>query len=593
MMSLSALLARAKASIPHPSEAQTSLVAKLDELQARLGEGLLRVAALGQFKRGKSTLLNALLGAPLLPMGVTPVTAIPTFIKAGDSTRIRVTFDGDKEPIVVSDSEKIPQILEEYISEAQNPHNRLRVAGVSIEAPSAFLRQGVTLVDTPGVGSTFLHNTNAAEAALSECDVAVFVLSADPPITATEVDYLEKVRKLIPKIFFVLNKADLLDEPEKKAAVHFLAKVLAERGFSAREGIFFVSSRRGLQAQVNGDTRALDESGISRLERTLAGELARERREILFATGRQRSISVVGELLFQSELECKALLMPADVLKQKSATFETSAVQFEDERQRLSDLLSLDRKRLLRELEAETDRIWQGAKAEVRIALADCADVSTGSGDARKKIAASLGIYFEQALQDSVRAFQAKLEALVRVHRDRAGALVNLVRQTAADLMEIPVSLPKSEEAFQPRREPYWVAPEPAISLIDLSAGVAARLLPRALRDKRAREKLIEDAEKAALRNVANLDWCSRQNIEDSLRRFETEFSNQLGAALQATRQAMQLALQKRAARSEAIEVDVAQAKNSIAALAQILSELQASEAEPPHGDQPQGAQAC
>jgi hypothetical protein len=118
-------------------------------------------------------------------------------------------------------------------------------------------------------------------------------------------------------------------------------------------------------------------------------------------------------------------------------------------------------------------------------------------------------------------------------------------------------------------------------------------LLPRALRDKRAREKLIEDAEKAALRNVANLDWCSRQNIEDSLRRFETEFSNQLGAALQATRQAMQLALQKRAARSEAIEVDVAQAKNSIAALAQILSELQASEAEPPHGDQPQGAQAC
>jgi ribosome biogenesis GTPase A len=573
--SLSVFLARAKASIPHPSEAQAPLVAKLDELQARLGEGLLRVAALGQFKRGKSTLLNALLGTPLLPMGVTPVTAIPTFIRAGDRTRIRITFDGGKEPIVVSDDEEIPQILENYISEAQNPNNRLRVAGVVIEAPSEFLRQGVTLIDTPGVGSTFLHNTSAAEAALSECDAAVFVLSADPPITATEVDYLEKVRKLIPKIFFVLNKADLLDELEKKVAEHFLAKVLAERGFSAPEGIFFVSSRRGLQAQVNEDTRALEESGISRLERTLAGELARERREILFATGRQRSISVVGELLFQSKLECKALLTPADVLNQKSATFETSAVQFEDERQRLSDLLSLDRKRLLRELEAEADRVWQGAKAEVRHALADCADVS-GSKDAREKIAASLGIYFEQALQDSVKAFQTKLEALVRVHRDRAGALVNLVRQTAADLMEIPVSLPKAEEAFEARREPYWVAPEPAISLIDLSAGMAARLLPRALRDKRVREKLIEDAERAALRNVANLDWCSRQNIEDSLRRFETEFSNQLGAALRATRQATQLAMQKRAARSEEIEADVAQANKSIAELALVLSALQA-----------------
>ena len=574
MTSLSAFLARAKASIPHPSEAQASLVAKLDELQAELDEGLLRVAALGQFKRGKSTLLNALLGMPLLPMGVTPVTAIPTFIRAGDRTRVRITFDGGKEPIVISDDEEIPQILENYISEAQNPHNRLGVAGVAIEAPSAFLRQGVTLVDTPGVGSTFLHNTSAAEAALSECDAAVFVLSADPPITATEVDYLEKVRKLIPKIFFVLNKADLLDEAEKKVAEHFLVKVLAERGFSAPEGIFFVSSRRGLEAQVNEDTRALEESGISRLERTLANELARERREILFATGRQRSISIVGELLFQSELECKALLTPADVLKQKAATFETSAVQFEDERQRLSDLLSLDRKRLLREVEAETDRVWQGAKTEVRHALADCADVSTGGKDAREKIAASLGIYFEQALQESVKASQAKLEALVRVHRDRAGALVNLVRQTAADLMEIPVNLPKSEEAFQPRREPYWVAPEPAISLIDLSAGAAARLLPRALREKRAREKLIEDAERAALRNVANLDWCSRQNIEDSLRRFETEFSNQLGAALRATRQAMQFALQKRAERSEAIETDVAQATATIAELAAVLSGL-------------------
>ena len=132
------------------------------------------MAALGQFKRGKSTLLNALLGMPLLPMGVTPVTAIPTFIRAGDSTRIRITFDGDKEPIIVSDGEEIPEILENYISEARNPHNRLRVAGVAIEAPSEFLRQGVTLIDTPGVGSTFLHNTSAAEASLAECDAAVF-----------------------------------------------------------------------------------------------------------------------------------------------------------------------------------------------------------------------------------------------------------------------------------------------------------------------------------------------------------------------------------------------------------------------------------
>ena len=77
----------------------------------------------------------------------------------------------------------------------------------------------------------------------------------------------------------------------------------------------------------------------------------------------------------------------------------------------------------------------------------------------------------------------------VYVHRARADGLVNFVRQTAADLMEISVKLPQSEEAFQPRREPYWVAPEPTISLLDLTGSVAEGFLPRAIREKRARAR--------------------------------------------------------------------------------------------------------
>ncbi len=83
MASLDTLLARAMSSVPRPTAAQQELLVRLSRLRTRLDEGLLRVAVLGQFKRGKSTLLNALLGVPLLPTGVTPVTAIPTFIKAG------------------------------------------------------------------------------------------------------------------------------------------------------------------------------------------------------------------------------------------------------------------------------------------------------------------------------------------------------------------------------------------------------------------------------------------------------------------------------------------------------------------------------
>ena len=84
MASLAELLTRTISSVQHPSEAQAEILERLSALRSRFDEGLLRVAVLGQFKRGKSTLLNALLGARILPTGVTPVTALPTFISAGD-----------------------------------------------------------------------------------------------------------------------------------------------------------------------------------------------------------------------------------------------------------------------------------------------------------------------------------------------------------------------------------------------------------------------------------------------------------------------------------------------------------------------------
>jgi len=325
------------------------------------------VAVLGQFKRGKSTLLNALLEVPLLPTGVTPVAAIATFIKAGPKTSARITFKDGKEPFLIATAAEIPAILERYISETENPRNRLKVESVEIEVRSEFLDQGIVFVDTPGVGSTFLHNTQTAEAVLTECDAAVFVISADPPITEVEVDYLVKVQEFISKIFFAMNKVDLLDSHERGIAERFLADVLKDHPNLAQPfRIFCVSAKQGLQAKQEGDSQALAASGILQLEQVLAGELAREKRAIVFATGRQRSVSLVSELLFQSELEDKALLMPLEDLKEKTLTFESSVALFESERQSLSDVLSIDRKRLLLGLETETDRLWKEAQREMR-----------------------------------------------------------------------------------------------------------------------------------------------------------------------------------------------------------------------------------
>jgi hypothetical protein len=304
-------------------------------------------------------------------------------------------------------------------------------------------------------------------------------------------------------------------------------------------------------------------------------------------------ISLVGELLFHCDLERKALLTPVEELERKAATFETSAAEFASERQRLADMLAIDCKQLLRQLDTETDRVWKEARRELRQLVADMTDFSVEPIRARERITTVLSRYFATALQESVRSFQVKLDDCVSVHRTRANSLLNLVRQTVADLMEISVRLPPSEEALQAKREPYWVAPEPAVSLLNLTRGAAEGLLPHAIREKRARGRIIVEAEKAALRNVANLDWAMRQNIEDSFRRFESSLAGQLDQALKSTREAMQLALDRRAAQSEAIKGEIEQANRSVTELSNILMELEEIAPDPQSPEKHKGPRPC
>ncbi len=576
MAALEELLIRAASCVRNPGPAQKATVAKVTALQARLGEGLLRVAVLGQFKRGKSTLLNALLGAPLLPSGVIPVTAIPTFVRAGAQAKARITFSSGAVPLEITGEEEVQRSLERHIAEAQNPRNSLQVEKVEIEFPSEFLSRGILAIDTPGVGSTFLHNTEAAEAVLGECDAALFVLSADPPITEVEVKYLCDVRKLIPKIFFIMNKVDLLDANECALAEKFLTDILEENaGNASPVRVFCVSGRKGLRAKREGDAALLAESRLGLLQDALGGELAREKRAIVLSVVRMRAASLVEELLFQGELQHKALLLPQDELKRKADIFEESAKGFLAERQGLSDFMAIDRRRLLKELNEDADALWKRTQVEIRALLEVIGAQRVKEKEARERLEAALTRRFEEAFPAFIEDYKVKLQDRLAVHRERADALLRLVRQTAADLMDIAVTLPRSEEAFEVKRTPYWVAAEAKVSLIALSTSALASLLPQAVRERRLYRNLAADAGQGILHNISNLEWAVKRNIEDAFLHFEGALSEQLDKALQMTREAFQLALDRRATQSEAIAGFIEAAEASLAALREVLADLQ------------------
>src|SRR5208337_3650485 len=107
---------------------------KLLALRIRLEEGRFHLAVLGQFKRGKSSLLNALLGESLLPTSVVPLTAIPTFLQYGPELIVRVSYQDDRpaEEFHGKSTEELREILHGFVTEEGNPSNRLGVLQVEI-----------------------------------------------------------------------------------------------------------------------------------------------------------------------------------------------------------------------------------------------------------------------------------------------------------------------------------------------------------------------------------------------------------------------------------------------------------------------------
>ncbi|MGD0347734.1 MAG: dynamin family protein [Terracidiphilus sp.] len=193
------------------------------ELAARVAEGRFYVACVGQFKRGKSTLLNALVGHEVAPTGFVPVTAVPTVIRLGDKLHARVRMrDGSWQHVDLPD-------LKQYVTEEFNPENKKAVEGAEVFVPSPLLSSGMCFVDTPGLGSVFTGNTATTRAFIPHIDAALVVVGADPPIAGEELALVEAVGKQVQDLILVINKADRTSDQERAAAARFTREILGSR----------------------------------------------------------------------------------------------------------------------------------------------------------------------------------------------------------------------------------------------------------------------------------------------------------------------------------------------------------------------------
>lgn len=251
----------------------TELALVRDELERTM----FTIGVFGLIKRGKSTLLNSLIGREVSSMHVTPETAVPVYVSYEDVPGAAVHFaDGTTRHVAVDE-------VAQFTSQKHNPANELGVTHVEQGVPVPFLRNGTRLIDTPGLDDAAADDvyTERTLQELDVCDAGIVVFLSPPTVGATEMGFLEEiVSRDLKKTFLVCNMyPQHFHDPEtRRDVLNYVGGRIVEASRRAGQHgevrVYPVCAYEAWQSRVNEDVDMWKRSGADRLMRDLEGFLA-------------------------------------------------------------------------------------------------------------------------------------------------------------------------------------------------------------------------------------------------------------------------------------------------------------------------------
>lgn len=226
------------------------LETRLRQARARLADDHIRLLVVGEFKQGKSMLVNGLLGAPVCPVFDDIATSVPTVVRYAEQPTVTLVRGEERIEVPVDQ-------LPAYASEAGNPGNRERLDHIEVGIPRPILAEGLELVDTPGVGGLGSVHGAATMSALPTADAVLLVSDASQEYTAPELEFLHNAVSVCPNVACVITKTDLY--PDWRFVAQRNQKHLESAG--VRASFFMVSSTLRWHALQTGDQEINQESG--------------------------------------------------------------------------------------------------------------------------------------------------------------------------------------------------------------------------------------------------------------------------------------------------------------------------------------------
>jgi len=205
---------------------------------------IIDIAIMGQFKAGKSSFINNLLGSPILPTGVVPVTSVITRIAFGETEKAIVLFE-DGRDIEIKLNE-----LKDYVEEAKNPENFKNVAIVDVFLPELERYKGIRFVDTPGMGSYYKHNTETTANWSPEIGVSLLAISSERPLSENEVELIKDLLNYTPRIILLLTKTDLFSDSQLSEISSYILQSL-NKEFNKNFEIYYYSTKKNNEYHKN------------------------------------------------------------------------------------------------------------------------------------------------------------------------------------------------------------------------------------------------------------------------------------------------------------------------------------------------------
>jgi GTP-binding protein EngB required for normal cell division len=464
---------------------------QLEALLDRLNAARLRVLVAGEAKRGKSTLINALLGRAVLPAGVTPLTAVATTVRYGDDPRAEVLFmDGheEKQPLTA---------LTDLVTERGNPRNRRRIAGVTVYLSAPVLAGGVELVDTPGTGSVYEWDTEAAHEALRSMDAAVFVLSADPPVSASERDLLGLVAGLSVTTFAVLNKADHLDGPGLAEAAEFTRQVLCESGHAGQ--VYPMSARAALGGH---------DAGFAEFEADFTAYLSSRRQADLRASAVAQARRIASSLLDEVTLTRRAAHMRAGDAAGRVEQFTGRLAEVTVHSRDAVAVVNAESGRLLSALNAAADsaalRLGRqitgplDALLDGELRAARPGEIERRGRERLSGLAVTAAEAWRQQQREAIEAGLAWVDG--RLAADLHAEL-RVLRDAAAELLGLDLAIPEPDARLAEDRRFFYTTGED-VGQTELLAGGVRRWLPGEAGRRAVREHLRREASRLVAQQV-------------------------------------------------------------------------------------------